>query len=402
MPLVKPDGTQFDSRAVKAFSKEELYEKGVLPEITGLYENTGNTALLLSHAHQDHYGLIQYVSAKAPIYLGKATEKLIKITDLFTHREGKERNYRYYRSGKSFEVGDIRITPYLMDHSAFDAYGFLVEANGKSIFYSGDFRTHGRKKKAFDWFSYNVKSNIDYLLLEGTTISRKPGKFPTEIDLEAKFVECFRQTDGINLVYTSGQNIDRLVTIFRACRKTNKTLAIDFYIANVLSELSEFGNLPFPSKTFPEIRVFFPYRLSAMISRKGQEKLLYRFKNYKITKDQIDDNSKQIVMIVRPSMQGDLERLNNLAGGTFIYSMWSGYKKEKQTNDFLKFLSNSGMSLTDIHTSGHADLEGLTKMVDALKPKNIIPIHTFEGGRYQEVFPEWNVLRIDDGQIISA
>ena len=70
MPLVNPDQTKFDSRAIENLTVNELMEKGILPKIEGLYDNTGNTVLVLSHAHQDHYGLAKYVSEKCRIYLG--------------------------------------------------------------------------------------------------------------------------------------------------------------------------------------------------------------------------------------------------------------------------------------------------------------------------------------------
>ncbi len=160
MPLVNPDKTQFDSRAIKNLSAEELVKKGILPNIEGLYEKSGNTVLILSHAHQDHFGFIKYVNGECKIHLGEATQKIIEITSVFTNQDCELSNSQHFESGKSFFEGDIKITPYLMDHSAFDAYAFLVEANGKSLFYSGDFRTHGRKEKAFDWFSYNVKKML--------------------------------------------------------------------------------------------------------------------------------------------------------------------------------------------------------------------------------------------------
>lgn len=167
MPLVNPDKTQFDSRTIKNLSVKELISKGVLPDIKGLYEKSGNTALILSHAHQDHFGLIKYVNEKCKIYLGKATQRLIEITNIFTNQDWVISNSQHFESGKPFFIGDIEITPYLMDHSAFDAYAFLIKADGKSLFYSGDFRIHGRKTKAFDWFSYNIeKMLITYYLKE--------------------------------------------------------------------------------------------------------------------------------------------------------------------------------------------------------------------------------------------
>jgi len=50
MPLINPDQTQFDSRAIKALSVDELIVKGILPDIDGLYSKSGTSALVLSHA----------------------------------------------------------------------------------------------------------------------------------------------------------------------------------------------------------------------------------------------------------------------------------------------------------------------------------------------------------------
>ena len=402
MPLVNPDKTQFNSREIQNTSTFELVKNGVLPDIQGLYEKTSNIVLILSHAHQDHYGLINYLPKDCNVYLGKATQKLIEITNIFTNQNFVISNPNHFESGKAFTVGDIEITPYLMDHSAFDAYAFMIKANGKSLFYSGDFRVHGRKAKAFDWFSYNAEQNIDYLLLEGTTIGREDQSFPTETEIETEFVETFKQVKGINLIYTSGQNIDRLVSIYRACKRTGRTLAIDFYIANVLKELSELGaKIPYPSNNFPEIKVFFPYRLSRMISNQGNKKLLYRFKAYKITKEEIDEQFDKIVMIVRPSMLRDLEYLQKLDNGTFTYSLWSGYRKEKLTKEFIETLVAKGMTEKQIHTSGHADRDGLKRMIDVLKPKNLVPIHTFDGNEYEAIFKNVKVLRLKDNEIVT-
>jgi ribonuclease J len=401
MPLVNPDRTRFDSESIRDASVQELIAKGVLPDIKGLYEYPWNTALILSHAHQDHFGLMKYVHKNCKIYLGQASQALIELTNIFLNQKWDISNPVNFESGKLFSIGDIKITPYLMDHSAFDSYAFLIKAGGKSLFYSGDFRRHGRKTKAFYWFAHNVENNVDYLLLEGTTIGRTDIELKTEDDLEAELVKIFKEGKGINLIFTSGQNIDRLVSIYRACKKTGKTLAIDFYIATVLTELSKFGKIPYPSKNFPEIRVFFPYRLSQMISNQGNKNMLYRFKEFKITKAQIDGQFNKTVMVVRPSMKTDLEHIKNLKNGTFIYSVWSGYKKEDATQEFIKFLTGRGMVEKELHTSGHADRKTLKRMVEVLRPKNLVPIHTFEGDKYEKIFPGTKVLRIDDNEVIS-
>ena len=46
-----------------------------------------------------------------------------------------------------FKIKEITITPYLIDHSAYGAYMFLIEVEGKRILHTGDFRNHGYKGK---------------------------------------------------------------------------------------------------------------------------------------------------------------------------------------------------------------------------------------------------------------
>ena len=106
-------------------------------------------------------------------------------------------------------------------------------------------------------------------------------------------------------------------------------------------------------------------------------------------------------MTVRPSMQSDLELIDKRDGGQFVYSMWKGYKEEESTNDFLIYLSRRGLKEIYVHTSGHANLATLRRMVEVIKPKKIIPIHTFEGNAYEDVFIGQNISRIDDGDVVE-
>jgi len=400
MPLVEKNGTEFDFGKYKSSKPIELVEEGVLPNIKGLYDNSDNLidGVIISHPHQDHYGLTNYINDNVQYYLGEATHKIIELNNLFTPQEVHLRNTNYFEKEKTFTIGDISIKPYWADHSAFDAYSFLVEANGKSLFYSGDFRSHGRKAKAFYWFTHNAPQNVDYLLLEGTTISREHKGFKTESEIEDELIEVFKQQGKINLIYTSGQNIDRLTSIYRACKRTGKMFVVDVYVAKVLKELSKYAGIPYPSENFENLKVMFPFFTSYRLKNEGNEKVLYEFKKFKITKEEISNHAEKIVMTVRPSMQKDLEKIAGIEGGNFIYSMWKGYLQKSVTMKFVDYLTNRKLTLHKIHTSGHADTKTLKKMVKAIKPKNIVPIHTFEGDKYKDIFNE-PVVELKDEEI---
>lgn len=399
IPLVEKDGKEFEFGKYKSLNISELVNKGILPDIQGLYDNSENLidAVIISHPHQDHYGLVNFISKDVQFYLGEATHKIIELNNIFTPQEIHLKNITYFEKEKPFKIGDISVTPYWADHSAFDAYSFFVEANGKSLFYSGDFRSHGRKAKAFYWFTHNAPQNVDYLLLEGTTISREIKPFKTEPEIENELVRVFKNQEKINLIYTSGQNIDRLTSIYRACKRTGKILVVDVYIAKVLKELSKFAGIPYPSDDFENLKVMFPFFTSRRLKNEGNEKILYQFKKYKITKEEISNQSDKIVMIVRPSMQKDLEKTNGMFNGNLIYSMWEGYLINSGTKKFIDFLKKRNFTMDKIHTSGHADTKTLKQMVAAINPKYIVPIHTFEGAKYKDIFKE-PVVEMKDGE----
>ena len=75
-----------------------------------------------------------------------------------------------------------------MDHSAFDAHGFLVEAGGKSVFYTGDFRGHGRKRKLLDRL-IKKPPKVDALMMEGTLV----GERSNESTMPVKILELYQK-----------------------------------------------------------------------------------------------------------------------------------------------------------------------------------------------------------------
>ena len=405
MPLMNADGSSFDSAKIKELSTEDLRKEKILPDIPVLYGSADDrkTAILISHAHLDHYGLISFVDGKIPIFLGKATHKLIELSVVFTGKGKIPENPHYFETYTPFAFGDMEITPYLMDHSAFDAYAFLVRAEGKSLLYTGDFRAHGRKDKFFYKFLHIAPKNVDWLLMEGTSLSRKKQRPQSEKELETRFVKTFKETSGINLLFVSGQNIDRLVTVFRSCRRCGKLFVIDFYVATVLSELAALGYvIPHPSPSFPEVRVFFPSLLRGKMEKHNRKDLIERFKEYEITPEEINEKAHSIVMNIRQSMTREINQVRNLTGGTVVYSMWEGYKENPTTEKFLASLTDRGTTIKSIHTSGHADFYTMRKLLSAIAPLEVIPIHTIEGEKYKDIFPEINVKQVNNGEIVGS
>jgi len=175
-------------------------------------------------------------------------------------------------------------------------------------------------------------------------------------------------------------------------------MVVDVYVATILKELSSFAGIPYPSERFKNLRVMFPYLTSRKLKNDGKEKILYQFRKFKITKEEISRLAGEILMVVRPSMQKDLERIPGIDGGNLVYSLWEGYLQKQDTAKFIDYFTNQGFTLHKIHTSGHADIPALRQMVDAIKPEYIVPIHTFNGSEYRKIFTT-PVIEMQDGEV---
>lgn len=62
--------------------------------------------------------------------------------------------------------------------------------------------------------------------------------------MEAEFVDLFKSTKGRVFVAWSAQNIDRTVTLYRACLRSSRTLVVDLYTAEVMEALADLAKLP--------------------------------------------------------------------------------------------------------------------------------------------------------------
>ena len=187
-----------------------------LPEIQGLFDYAGYDAIFVSHYHGDHIGLAYYAHKDIPIYIGEASYNIIKASDLYK-KKATITPKGFLTNKQPIIVGDISVTPYLCDHSAFDSYMLLCEADGESVLYTGDFRSNGRK--SFDALLRSLPRNVDKLLCEGTTLSRGSHTAITEKELEERATDLFRDAAGPIFVLQSTTNIDRIGTMYRAAKR---------------------------------------------------------------------------------------------------------------------------------------------------------------------------------------
>lgn len=398
IPLVSRGQQPFDINQLKGKSICELKAQKILPDINGLYkdETKGIDGIFISHSHLDHYGFLQYVNPEIPVYLSQGAKILIEASTIFVPTKVGKVNTRIASHKEQLKIGDFSVTPFLVDHSAFDALAFLLEADGKRLFYSGDFRAHGRKAVLFKQMIKQPPQNIDCLLMEGSALGRDDVQYWTEEDVEKRLEEILSGRKNITFLFASSQNIDRIVSAYRACLKTGSIFVIDIYAAFILDKLKQVSER-IPQYNWKNVRVKFLNSHAKALAEAGHKDLLYTYNKRKIEMPEINSEKKRVLMLARNNTVFPLllKGIEHIAGGMLAYSMWDGYL----TKEFRAFCKGKELNLEYIHTSGHAKLEDLRSFALAIRPRILIPIHTFDPNSYPNFFK--NVKILTDGEVLN-
>lgn len=336
-----------------------------VPKINGLFSGTKQYhAVFVSHYHPDHVGLVNALTDGIPVWMGKEGYAILRSSNDY-RRSPTNFSPSFLYDRQTITVGDLNITPFRCDHSAYDSYMLLVEGEGKRILYTGDFRANGRR----DYEALlHALPEVDAVIIEGTTLSRKERiRNLEEQKLEDIAVQYLTKHSGPCFMLLSAMNIDRLVTAAHIAERTNRILLEDVYTAGI-AQASQIADIQ-PDQA--NIRVF------QTDGSDRQHNLLRRYKEAGIGKAEIA--KRPFIMCIRQSMQRYLEKRSqelSFSDGVLFYAMWKGYQKQPGMADFLDFMQKQGVKLHTLHTSGHADEETIDALLGHISPRTIIPVHT--------------------------
>ena len=384
-------------------------------------------AVFFTHYHGDHTGRLMEIPDGIPLYMGATARQVMinihealgnsdHIEDADAHKKEAALlkddsrvnvfrwNGTYY---DSIKLPGFTIEPYSVDHSAYDAYMFMIEAEDEErpegkyrILHTGDFRGHGRRGKAMlplieSYIHRFNKRKVDALVIEGTMMSRSTETVMSEPEMQIKAARYFHDHKYAFLICSS-TNLDSLASFYQAAQMANprygrymyvygeyfrKQLELftkmageftDVYKFEKVAKLQDIDKIPPGQKT-----------TSPMTRREMMEEFgfLAVIRPEKFCEEYID-------MFVDSYNSGKIDEMPVL-----IYSMWDGYVQEylidkngnKRVNkakidawiDFINRQEEKGVQVEHMHTSGHATPKMLADVINAVDPQDkIYPMHT--------------------------
>ena len=446
-------------------------------------------AICISHAHQDHFGLLGLIRTDIPVLMSAETQATFANlqetsprgweTDLletqlrggvgyvngrrkdepkrlsvrWRYGDGESGPSRQVLTQPSQEVGDWLVSHAPVDHSIQGAAGFVaVRKDGFKVVYTGDFRAHGRRPELTERF-LKLAEDPDVLILEGTRVSRSsdghghggPGGHPharhgghgrgdgatdSELAVEAE-VEAIitrhekEHGEGFVGIGYPMRDVDRLLSLWAVARRLGRRLVLQPKQAHLLRTLRQAGreDLPDPMSD-RNLAVYVKAQERGTVLRRGAPLLVGN--KATLAMEALDASPDQWVRLVTSELdlwerqllgavnEDDPIRLDdNVAtpldvarsprGFLFTMTYWNmtdlfdvfpdrsaarGLYIHSQTqpfNDDLELVMFKLRRWIDAfhltgpvhtHVSGHADPKTLEDVLERLRPKTMIPVHS--------------------------
>jgi ribonuclease J len=454
---------------IRGIYRQDLFPTDDFPDFDRDWPGERPSAVLLTHGHLDHAGGIAFLDPTIPIVSTPMTLALLRawqeggnspMQAEVTYIEERKNdpsgrlivsNRASPKVGRTFsllsEPSDsflevLRTSPYGektvynptpptrapnrwddvelhwsgVDHSVYGAAGFLLEADGTLVGYTGDLRFAGERKKETEAYANLLEKQASDLVLivEGTRLTRagdsRPQPIVTENEVEANCRKDVERYGGKLVVADFGpRNVERLRTFRRVALAAGRQLVVtpkDAYLLHVLHSVDPSIELDFGSGGMRILE-----EPSAEDRKVWQKEVTLRFGNAYLSPDEVAEHKGKWILCFSFYDCNDLVDLRGATeGGLWLYSSSEAHGEESEF-DFMRlqnWITWAGMQQVGFryiaspegelrltfdhsddvghHSSGHATQKELLDFIKQVSPKAIIPVHTEQPPkRYEEL-----------------
>ena len=374
----------------------------IIPNISSLKGREKDIlGVLFTHGHYDHIGAIPYLIEKLgnpPIFASPLTRGLIiKRQEEFPL--GPKLDITEVKSGSQIKLEQFKIEFFHMNHNIMDNLGIFIETPVGKIVHSSDFKfdetpindqpTDFRKLKELG------TRKIDLLMIDSTGAESEGSSLSERVIMD-NLDEIFMGSKGRVIAATFASLINRIQQVIALSEKHGRKVVIE-------------GN-------GMKVNVEICRRLKYITTKKGtiiNSKEISDYPDNRITILCTGAQGEERAALMRIA-SGEHKNIRLKKGDTIIFSSSVIPGNERVVQELKDDILRQGTKvfhykMMDIHAGGHAYQDELSRMIEIIKPKYLMPIH----GQYSMFvslknmaidrlnFPEKNIVIAENGNIVN-
>ena len=377
------------------------YEPGIdviMPDIRFLEEERHNIAgILLTHAHEDHFGAIPDLwplLGRAPIYATPFTAEMLKSKLAEMWADDDDLPLEIVPLGASRTIGPFDIELIAMSHSIPEPSAVAITTPLGRVLHTGDWKLDENPLTSpptdEDRLRAIGREGLDALVCDSTNAIRE-GISPSEADVAANLEKLIADAPQCVAVTTFASNVARLGSVAKAARATGRELVVVGRAMYRVIEAAQATGYLDPELDFYEETAF---------AKLPREKVVAL-----CTGSQGEPRAAMARIA-----SGEHPNVSLKPGDWVIYSSRTIPGNEKAVGRVQNALADNKVEvLTDqdalVHVSGHPRRGELQALYDWLKPDVAVPMHG--EGRHLEAHAEFaealgvkKVIRARNGTMV--
>jgi len=426
----------------------DYFELGLLPKVKGLYrkdlqrradlqaQDPEFSFVAISHGHLDHVGCLPFVHESIPAGMGRITKEVLAAISASRHdlesefievglipegrlkareippsRQAKgyvQREVRPFVTGDIISCDGVDLEPIHVDHSIPGAYGFIVYCSDATIAYTGDLRLHGTKPELTrDFVEAAARARPDLLITEGTNVS-DAGNQGSEGLVKGRLSSAVRRSQKLVVAGFDIKNVDRLRTMYELARENGRKLVIPLKKAPIYEALSNDPKLGMPPMSDDNVALYLPRRNYVYPDGtypleeydEDQRRLLKKRDVESVTCREVKARESGFLLSLDYYDFNELLDIKPSPGSLYLYSKTEPFNEEMEMDygRMRAWLERLRFSVKAAHCSGHASRSDLFRIIEEIRARKVMPIHT----EHPEMFSRFNLISPALGKAIKV